>query len=59
MKRKTDLEDIHRAAQWRVDDAILRREVGEEMPEGHTCICLIFMSVMKNPVMASDGHSYE
>ena len=57
MKRKNDLEDIHREEQRRVDDAILRREVDEEMPEGHTCMCPINKSVMKNPVMASDGHS--
>ena len=58
-KRKADLEDIQREAQQRVDDAILRREVEEEMPEGHSCVCPINQSVMNDPVMASDGHTYE
>ena len=48
VKRKADLEDIQREAQQRVDDAILRREVEEEMPEGHSCVCPINQSVMKD-----------
>ena len=56
VKRKTDLEDMQR----RVDDAILRREVEEEMQEEPSSfICPITMSLMINPVIASDGHSYE
>ena len=58
VQRKTDLEDIQCEAQRRVDDAILRREVEEEIPEG-PFICPITRSLMKNPVMASDGHTYE
>jgi len=56
VKRKTDLEDMQR----RLDDAILRREVEEEIQEKPSSfICPITMSLMKSPVMASDGHSYE
>jgi sacsin len=59
-KRKTDLENILREAQRRVDDAILRREVEEEMEEKPSSFtCPITMSLMKSPVIASDGHSYE
>ena len=56
VKRKTDLEDMQR----RLDDAILRREVEEEIQEKPSSfICPITMSLMKSPVIASDGHSYE